>query len=290
MKYYLGIDGGGTKTNFVLIDENQKVIKRCTLGPSAIDTVGIQQAYLVLKSGIKSFNKPITACFAGIGGIGGQDIEPIKEMIKEILPDAKIGVGTDSTNAIISAFGFNDGVAVICGTGSVAFGKWKGKYCVAGGYGYHEGDPGSAFSLGIGALKYLAKVMDGRKTETDFSDDLSKAVGCYSHGELCEYFKDINRTEIAKLAKIVTKHESDENAKKIIENSADELIEEIIAITKRLGVNNECEFSIIGSLGNAETYFKTYLIKKLSNKMPILKYHKYLYEPDVASAMKAMLL
>ena len=68
--------------------------------------------------------------------------------------------------ALIGAFGFGDGIAVICGTGSVTFGKWKGETCVAGGYGHNEGDPGSAFSLGIGALRYLARVFDGRKEET----------------------------------------------------------------------------------------------------------------------------
>ena len=290
MKYYLGIDGGGTKTSFVLIDENKNIIERTKLGATAVDSVSIKETAEVLKGGIKHFNKPIEACFAGIGGVGGDKNDLIKNVIQEVLPNSKVEVGTDSQNALIGAFGFGDGIAVICGTGSVTFGKWKGKRYVAGGYGHNEGDPGSAFSLGIGALRYLARVFDGRKEETEFSKDLAKAVNCSCHGELCEYFKYINRTEVAKLSMIVTKNEKDKNAREIIENSVDELLEEIIATTKKLSVDRQCPFCIIGSLGNADAYFKAYLIDELSKKLPQLKYQPCLYDADVGAALKAMTL
>lgn len=290
MKYYLGIDGGGTKTSFVLIDENKNVVDRIILGPSSVDTVSKEVYKEVLQNGIKHFDKQIEACFAGMGGISELNRDFVISIIREVLPAAKIDVGNDSINALISAFGFNDGIAVICGTGSVTFGTWKGKHHVAGGYGHNEGDPGSAFSLGIGALRYLARVLDGRKEETDFSKALSKAIGCYSHSELCDYFVNINRTEVAKLSRIVTQYESDPNAKQIIQNSVDELMEEIISTAKILSVDEICPFSIIGSLGNAETFFKSYLLNSLSEKIPNLKYQHLLYEPDFGAALKAMTL
>ena len=73
MKYYLGIDGGSTKTSFVLVDENKNVIDRIILGPSSIDTVNIEKITEVLQDGIKHFDKPVEACFAGIGGVGEQN-------------------------------------------------------------------------------------------------------------------------------------------------------------------------------------------------------------------------
>ena len=290
MKYYLGIDGGGTKTSFVLIDENKNIIDRIVLNATAVDTVSIEKITEVLQNGIKHFNKSIEACFAGIGGINEQNEDIIKGIIKQVLPNSKVDVGTDSVNALIGAFGFGDGIAVICGTGSVTFGKWKGKKHVAGGYGYNEGDPGSAFSLGINALRYLARVFDGRKEESDFSKDLSNASKCYSHDDLYNFFNNLNRTEVAKLSMVVTKHQEDINAKNIIQNSVDELMEEVIATARILCVDDICPFGIIGSLGNAETLFKKYLLESLSKKLPKLKYQKHLYEPDVGAALKAMTL
>lgn len=288
MKYYLGIDGGGTKTSFTLVDEDFNILKQVVLGPSSIDTVDICDTYNVLQSGINEINHPVDACFAGLGGMASVvDDELITKKLEELLPNAKCYASSDTENALFGALDGEDGICVICGTGSASFGKWNNKAFKAGAYGYLEGDPGSAYSLGFEALRYLARVFDNRLESSDFANTLADSCNCHNRVELVNYFKALNRTNVASLAKVVTSCSNNPYAKKIIEDSVDGLVEEIKAVYNTLDINTLCPFSIIGSLGNADTYFREYLISRLNTLLPNLDIRKYKYNADIGACLKA---
>ena len=66
-KYYLGIDGGGTKTAFIVIDENNEMVYQNVLGPSSLDTVPLIDIEKLLLAESKNIPYKISAIFAGIG-------------------------------------------------------------------------------------------------------------------------------------------------------------------------------------------------------------------------------
>ena len=78
-KYYLGIDGGGTKTAFAIIDENNELIYFNEQGASSLDTVSLSTVKEVFIEGTKGFNYKVDSVFVGLGGIANDT--QIKDVI-----------------------------------------------------------------------------------------------------------------------------------------------------------------------------------------------------------------
>lgn len=293
MKYYLGIDGGGTKTAICIINENKEIIDVKVGKPSSIDTVTLQDSKNNIEEIINQLNITfdITTCFAGLGGVSSnEDKENVKNILKTInkLKNTKIIVDNDIISALVAGTGKEQGMAVIIGTGSVVYGDNGIKTHRCGGYCHQEGDAGSAFDLGIKVLRYLAKVMDKRLKETEFSKILMKELNCYTPSELIKQFQK-TRTEIAQIARIVTKYDYLNEAKEIISTSVEEIIEMTKTVYNVLNFN-EVTLAITGSLGNANSYYKDYLFKRISEELPKVKIQKAMYEAYYGAALKAYLI
>lgn len=290
-KYYLGIDGGGTKTAFIVIDDNNEIVYQKVLGPSSLDTVPLIDIEKLLLTEGKNIPYKISAIFAGIGGIScDNDKLSINNILKKfdcLLPTGKVESDNDVINALYGSLCAQDGIVIIAGTGSVAFGKWKGQYARSGGYCYQEGDAGSAYYIGYRALQYLARVIDGRKEESTLSTELMETIKCYDYSSLASYFVNSSRTEIAKLAPVVCSNKS-KKALEIVEDAVEEMIEMIVAVYKRLNINyEECLFSIIGSLGNNSNLYKGLLLEKLEKINPKIKYIPKMHDASFGASLKA---
>jgi len=290
-KYYLGIDGGGTKTAFCLIDDNLKVCETIISGPTSIDTVDEQSIKSNLEKALKqiSIDGKIVSCFAGIGGITSrEDEEKIIQILKSfsVLKDAKIKAGNDVINALIGGIGKEEGIVCIIGTGSVCFGVHNGKTHRCGGYCYQEGDAGSSYDLGKKALQHLARVFDKRANASLFSEKIAELSNTFGFTSLVNYFISASRTEIASLAKVVTKYSDNEEAKKIIDNGVDEIILMIKTVYQELNFET-AELAIIGSLGNADTYYRTKLIQELNKQLPNIKLITNRFDAHYGAALKA---
>lgn len=293
MNYYLGIDGGGTKTAICLINERKEIIDVKIGKASSIDTVSFKETIGNIEEIIKElkYDGKIVSCFAGLGGIASSsDIEMVINGLKTIkeLEDAVINADNDIINALISGEGKEIGMAGIIGTGSVVYGDNGKIHHRCGGVSYQEGDPGSSFDLGIKALRYLARVMDERLPKSEFSDKLKEELNCYDIFSLIKWTQK-SRTEIARIAKIITKYSYFEESKKIIESSVEEIIIMAKTVYHKLGFN-EVTLSITGSLGNAKTYYKNYLMKRMKEELPKVTVQKAKYEAYYGAALKALFL
>lgn len=289
--YYLGIDGGGSKTAFALIDEFDRLVYYKECGPSALDTVSFGELEQVLKEGTKEIPFPVKAIFAGLGGIVSQEhIEKVKAILKKLpVCDDKtvLDAGNDVINALYGGLGGRDGLILIAGTGSVCFGKRNGKYWRSGGYCYQEGDAGSAYDLGRKALQHLARVLDGRRQKSAFSEALSEKTGCYTYDSLACFIASRTRTEVASLAKVVTESSADPYAERIIENGVNEVLEMIRAVYETLGFEDNTPFTVIGSLGNAPTLYRKLLLEGIKKISENLIYQEKRFEAYMGSALKA---
>jgi len=271
-KYYLGIDGGGTKTSYLVIDENKKIVKEITSLGTAIDTYPIDLVKKRLLKNINSFKYKFSGIYAGIGGITSKkDIELIKHIIassKNCI--GKVNANNDVTNALEGALN-GDGIILIAGTGAVVYGKNKRTTHRAGGYGYKEGDAGSSYYLGYRALQHLARVVDNRLPLTPFSKELIKDTKCSDFSNLAKFINKADRSYIASLAVIVTKHaKSNKYAAEIINDAIDEVLTMIYTVYRECGFK-KTNFSIIGGLGNANSLYKELLLKGLNNNIVYIK-------------------
>ncbi len=164
--FYLGIDGGGTKTEFLLTDQEKNEIAHFALGPSNPVDVGMERCKAVLEEGIRRIGESVdlsrVSVFAGLaGGITGDN----KRLIGQFLSTFPFGAarcGSDIENALEHTFGGKDGLTVIMGTGIVAFRREAGMQTRIGGWGYLIDAGGSGFHFGSAVLDSALKYFDSR--------------------------------------------------------------------------------------------------------------------------------
>jgi N-acetylglucosamine kinase-like BadF-type ATPase len=299
MKYYVGIDGGGTKTKVVIIDEHENLVFENTSGPSSIDTVDSNTTIASFNKALEPFilkhiNVTFQAIFIGVGGIVSEKdsskVELFSRHIHGVGEHTLIKARNDMENALYSGLLFDEGIALICGTGMVAFGKNKnGVTHKAGGWGYREGDLGSSYDLGMRSLRHVIKAFDGRDHMTNFSKAVAKAIGMNNTEDFFHIINDkyLDRTWIASLAPLVTTYylEDDVNAKHIVDQATDELALAVYAVARALDISDS-SLVIIGSLGHAKGY-KELLHVKINNLLPKIHVIDPKVDPAYAAALMA---
>jgi len=167
----LGLDGGGTSTIALLASfDDGTVLGRGTAGPSNIQAVGVE-------AGLKALDESIDRAFASAGlpraevrrialGLAGIDREEGLDIIRgwaaRLHIAESVRVANDATLLLAAGTPEGWGLAVIAGTGSIAFVQTPdGKPGRCGGWGYLLGDEGSAYMIALNALRAACRSFDG---------------------------------------------------------------------------------------------------------------------------------
>ena len=227
VRYYLGIDGGGTKTDFVLTDAEGQVRARTVLEASNPNDVGEEVMRDVLARGIRTVMRGYpyaqTSAFAGIaGGITGRNRDLILSFLEEYR-FAAASCGSDAENAVAAGLGDGDGIAVILGTGSIAFAKRGGTVTRYGGFGYLFGDVGSGFSIGRDGILAALHEEEGSGPPTAITGAAVAHLGGQSVlSELATFYRDGKRA-VAALAPLVFEayRSGDAVAERILQKNAE---------------------------------------------------------------------
>lgn len=168
MRYVLGFDGGGTKTDCLLMDEHQRILARARSGPSNPYRVGAKGAIAALQEGANRAiadahvsGDSVAALCAGLAGVGRTALsEEMRALLCNAFPYASVKVCTDIELALAAAV---DGptVVLVAGTGSFAVARSsKGQTFRAGGPGPQIGDEGSAYDVGRRAIQASLRERD----------------------------------------------------------------------------------------------------------------------------------
>jgi N-acetylglucosamine kinase len=186
-QYFLGLDGGGTKTDCVLVDASGATLARSTAGPSNPIRAGYAKAWFTLSDAadVVLEHQHIKACdirgiYAGIGGAGRDAVaKRIANFLENSFPEAAVTVTTDLAVTLQAAVGDGEGLVLIIGTGSAAYGRdARGQTARAGGRGPWFSDEGSAFDIGRRALAAVVRAEENRGQDTALSGRVLKWLGC----------------------------------------------------------------------------------------------------------------
>lgn len=301
--YVIGVDGGGTNTRACLMDQTGQILGIGKSGPSSIDTVAPETTQASIQEAIeeafRSANRPINTINSIFVGLGGVQTERSKAFVRKLLLSipyistwTRIQIENDAYSAHLGGLSNRPGIILIAGTGSVAFGiDEQGNTHRAGGYGYQEGDHGSAYHLGRRAMQAMARAFDGRLQHDAFTDALYSHLKIKDLDNLLQTIQALhqNRTQMAALAPIVTHFANQGHplAQSICDEGVAALKECVQAVYNALDLKNK-EIAIIGSLGNSEGYFKDRLYQSLLDLDPDFSIHPPLNEPVIGSAYKAL--
>lgn len=274
IKYCLGIDGGGTKTEFLLTDIHSAEIKRLVLGSSNPVNEGLDAAKAILKEGIHAVCGGIDlgeiSVFAGIAG-GGTSVN--KKAISDFLGSFGFGAfsnGSDTDSVLQAALKGENGVAVIMGTGIVAFSQSDGECHRTGGRGYMIDKGGSGFHFGSDALNSAFEYLDGRGgsrliselTENRLEKNLENSVAdIYAGGA----------AYVASFAPVVFEayKQGDNEAERIIDRNIREAAK--IINTARSYLKNSNEKTVIcGGLCRQKEIIKPFILKYIDNDSPLI--------------------
>lgn len=185
----LALDIGGSKTHAVLA-RNGAVVAESIVGSANVSSVGVAEAGRQIDVVIERLGGPagIRAVCAGAAGVDTpSSVKVLRDLIAERVPDARVRVVHDS-QIILAAAGVLDGIAVISGTGSVAWGRSGDASARAGGWGYLLGDEGSGYWVAREAIRRLLARMDDNHPGQPLGQELAADCGLSDAVELLNHF------------------------------------------------------------------------------------------------------
>ncbi len=258
MPYYLGIDGGGTKTTCAVGDES-KLLATASAGPSNIVRVGEATTRDSLHQAVRQAcaaagitpSQVSRTCVGGSGAARPELAAIVREFLAEIL-STHVDVVGDMQIALEAAFDAGPGVIVIAGTGSIAYGRDReGRTARAGGWGFAIGDEGSAHWIGRAAVIALLRASD-QNEEAAAASPLAAALfrgwGVRTLSDLARAANSVPPPDFSALfpAVLATK---DELAAHVLRNAGRELAQIAEVVIRRLFAKDETGPVPVGMIG-----------------------------------------
>ena len=255
-EFLVGIDAGGTHTRVVAADVSGGLCGQGVGGPGNYQLVGGEGLCRLIVDLVSRLNLdavPHALC-AGVAGAGRA---PEQADLRARLLDAgaarSVLVVSDSRAALEGAFGGDDGIVLIAGTGSIAMGRGpEGRVLRAGGWGPVLGDEGSAYALVLAGIRAVLGARDGWGERTALEAcllavlglrDWDEVVGAVSSGRL-----DRERIAAACPRLFAAAREGDGVAARIIADGAGCLGRQAAAVARRLGLGPRVPVACTGGV------------------------------------------
>ncbi|HEX8252615.1 MAG TPA: BadF/BadG/BcrA/BcrD ATPase family protein [Thermoanaerobaculia bacterium] len=302
MTYFIGVDGGASKTAALVVDEKGEQLGRGLAGGSNHLRVGIETAtrnieravnIALVEAGIAIRNVEYAYC-----GIAGSDHphhrQNVIDALKIFFPRGNFIVDTDARIALTGAVGFGPGIVIISGTGSVAFGRnTDGEESRAGGWGPTLGDEGSGFWIAREGLSAIVRAHDGRGFSTQMTGLLCDEYDMCSPDELPRfvYAATTHVDDIARYGKLVINaaQTGDAVAHEILARGGSELAECVLAIARKLHMtDSEFPVAYVGGAFNAGELLLNPMRLRLLRDAPGASLLPPKHSPVEGAAMMAM--
>ena len=303
MKYFLGLDGGATKTEGVIIDEQEKLVAHIIGGPVNYHQGGEEETKhnleKVIEESLVQANLKIEEISFAVLGLAGRDTKKDEKILDEIARHLfngsfreKIEVVSDVEIAYKATITRDYGIVLISGTGANCFAKGKnGQVAWAGDWGWLLGDQGSGFALGLGALKRVMREFDGRGPATSLTRLILAKLGLGQASDLSHwvYQKEIPIKDIAGLAPLV--FEAYKRGDKVAQNLVNKLVVEMVisleVVAKKTNLLREkFEIGLVGGVFKEKLVVELFK-ERIKQTLPKAKLVLSGMEPALVAAIMA---
>ena len=263
MKYYIGIDGGGSKTIFVISGEDGKILGTVKAGSAFYKQIGEDGVLELLKNGVKEVcafaegeaTEIASVCF----GMPAWGESPVKDKVmeKKILstfPEWNIYIVNDCEVGWAGSLMAEPGINIVAGTGSIGFGKNKaGEIARCGGWSEWFSDEGSGYWLGMKCVQLFSRQSDGRDERGPLYDIVRDALELSDDMDIVDLFEQNylrKRDKVASLQKLLFEaaKAGDVYAIGAYEQAAKELFDIVLSIKKKIFADEDCMVSYSGGI------------------------------------------
>lgn len=302
---FLGIDGGGTKTEFIIINELGMILGHTIKPTCHYKQTSLENFEQVIREGIEEVCRlsdisisNIDFIVAGIPGYGEiqNDVYIIDEIVKSILRNTSFICVNDAVVAWAGSLACQPGINIVAGTGAIGYGiDSKGNVARSSGWGPFCGDEGSAYWLGKKVIEIFSKQSDGRLKKTPLYDIVSSEFNLKSEFDLLDIVvnnMEMKRDNVAQLAKLLYRaaEVNDEFALEAYIQAAYEHYLTIHSIIDKLDFETEERIlvSYSGGVFNAGEYILAPLKRFLQKESKTIELITPIMKPAFGAALYAL--
>jgi len=285
----LGVEGGGTKTSWVLVEHEADsfcVIEQGKLPPSNLRLVSADQLRAIFQQMPREADR-VGMFLAGCAT--EDDRNQLTKLCREVWANAKIVAGSDRDSGLAAALGRGDGIAVNAGTGATVTGRRGDRIEKAGGWGHILGDAGGGYSLALQALRFILREYDLHRGEAQFTATILRALSLNSRDELVRWAQIADKDDVAGLAPVVLEcaMKGDESVMRIVEEGAGVLSEYTAAVATRLGLLAP-KVILLGGLFQRDGVYVHAFKRKLKKTLSDARVAMSEQSPELGAAWLAM--
>jgi N-acetylmuramic acid 6-phosphate etherase len=271
----LGVEGGGTKTAWVLAEAMTsgddagtefQILDQGKLPPSNLRLTTPER----LREIFSELPKQVDRAGIFLAGCGTEeDRRSLALICREIWPNAKIVTGSDRDSGLAAALDRGDGIVVNAGSGSSVTGRRGDRIERAGGWGHILGDTGGGYFLSIEALRLILREYDLHRGEMQFTAKILHALSLNNLDELVRWAQTADKMEIAMLAPVVFEAAAggDARVKEIVEEGARVLCEYTKALASRLHLLAP-KVVLMGGLFHRDSIYTHAFRRRLKKNLP----------------------
>ncbi len=296
MKHYLGIDGGGTKTSFVLADEKNQPLAQIEKSGCSYLEIGKEGVLHLIHEGISEclavskVQKFESVCI-GLPCYGENKVmdAAIELELKKMYPDTKVLLVNDAVAGWAGSLQAKEGIHLVAGTGSLAIGKGKETdFARSGGWNEFFSDEGSCYWVGRETMRLFSKQADGRIEKGALYSLIKEKYQLEDDFEFIDHVLKMSeaRDQVASFQRIALKaaDAGDRNVQKLYEKAADELAEMVVSVKNQLTWSSlPVHVSYFGGLFHAEKW----VLPKLRE---LLEQNECTLHHPIASAVQGAVL
>jgi N-acetylglucosamine kinase-like BadF-type ATPase len=303
VRTFLGVDGGGTKTRFLLIDESGRVLASHLEGPAYYLEIGLDELRRMLAHGIEQTlrqaqvrEESLSYTFLGLPAYGEDSklLPALDSAPAHALPHGRYRCDNDMVCGWAGALAGADGINIVSGTGSIAYGEFAGGKARAGGWGELFGDEGSSYWLAREGLRLFSRMSDGRTPRGPLYEHVRRHFALAADLDLCAaiYGHDIaQRSQFAQLSRLVfaSAGEGDRAALGLLESAARELADLVDAVRGqlRIPVHASIPVSCSGGMFQPGNGLREALGSALALRCAQYRFTEPLLPPDSGAAVQA---
>jgi N-acetylmuramic acid 6-phosphate etherase len=284
----LGVEGGGTKTAWILVERSGDELNIVDQGklPSSNFRLATPDRLLAIFSELP---KQIDRAGVFLAGCGtAEDRHSLSNLCAGIWPGAKILTGSDRDSGLAAALGYGDGIVVNAGSGSSVTGRRGDRIENAGGWGHILGDTGGGYFISIRALRLILREYDLHRGEVQLTAKILHARSLNNLDELVRWAQTADKMEIATLAPVVFEAAASGDARvmEIIEEGALVLCEYTEAVASRLHLLAP-KVILLGGLFHRDSIYTHTFRRRLKKNLPDARMATAESPPELGAAWLA---